>query len=165
MKHLTLIRHAKSSWKEEELSDFDRPLNKRGKNDLPLLCERLLQAKITPDFLLYSSSLRTTLTAEMIIKRLNLPQAICHPCADIYESSPATLLHVIQQTPAEAEHLMLVGHNPGLQELGKLLLGQSLPHFPTSAVLHLTCPVESWQELEEQRARLVWFDYPKLHLR
>lgn len=164
MKYLTLVRHAKSSWKDQELADFDRPLNKRGKHDLPLLCERLLQASIQPDFLLFSTALRTKVTAEMIIKRLKLPNSSCLPCDEIYESSPTTLRQVIAQTPAKVERLMVVGHNPGLQQLGEDLLGQSLPHFPTSAVLHLACAVESWSQLSEHTARLVWFDYPKLHL-
>ncbi|TVQ74425.1 MAG: histidine phosphatase family protein, partial [Oceanospirillales bacterium] len=130
MKLLTLVRHAKSSWKHADLTDFDRPLNKRGKQDLPLLCERLIQYQLYPDQLIFSPATRTRLTAARIIDRLAIPSEQCQDNPEIYESSAETLLQVIQQVTDQTSHLMLVGHNPGLQDLGNYLLEgrSSVPH-------------------------------------
>lgn len=165
MKFLTLVRHAKSSWKHDGLKDFDRPLNKRGKQDLPLLCERLIQYQLFPDQLIFSPATRTRLTAARIIERLAIPLPHCQDHPEIYESSTETLLQVIQQVTNQTNHLMLVGHNPGLQDLGNYLLEgrSSVPHFPTSAVLHLGLNIEKWSDLHRGCANCIRLDYPKLH--
>ena len=166
MKLLTLVRHAKSSWKHDELTDFDRPLNKRGKHDLPLLCERLIQYQLFPDQLIYSPATRTRLTATRIIERLSIPREHCQDLPDIYESSGETLLEVVQHIPDQTNHLMLVGHNPGLQDLANHLLGSesAVSHFPTSAVVHLSVDIEHWKDLHSGCAKCIRLDYPKLHL-
>ena len=163
MRTLTLVRHAKSSWKDINLSDYDRPLNKRGKRDLPLLCQRLQAQDIRPDLILYSPALRTKITAEQIHKHLNLPKEHIEPCLNLYEASEMTLLSLIQRTAPEKQHLMLVGHNPGLENLANLLLGNALSHFPTTAVVHMIIDLNDWSSLSHHHAKCSWFDYPKLH--
>lgn len=163
MKHLILIRHAKSSWKTADLDDFDRPLNKRGIRDLPALCERLSSYHISPDQVLYSPATRTRLTADRIIDHLNIPAQDCSAVADIYEANVSSLLTILQRTPEETHQLMLIGHNPGLQELGSVLTAASIPHFPTSAMLYLELDIAHWTDIRTGCARCIRLDYPKLH--
>lgn len=163
MKYLTLVRHAKSSWKDPDLSDFQRPLNKRGQRDLPNLCERLAGFKLYPDRLIYSPAKRTRMTAEGIIHKLSLATDSFLSCPPVYEASAAELLNLISLQANNIQHLMLVGHNPGLQDLGKLLTGEAIPHFPTSAVLHLQLTIDDWQAIGSATARCQLLDYPGLH--
>ena len=163
MKTLTLIRHAKSSWKNTELEDFDRPLNKRGKKDLPGLAIRVGQQLPKPDCLLYSPALRTRLTSEPLIVVWRLTDQQVKPLPEAYEASSSTLLKLLRKTPDTCQHLVLIGHNPGLAELTSRLTGQALLHFPTAAVAHLCLTNEHWATLDDHCASLSWFDYPKKH--
>ncbi|WP_417581915.1 SixA phosphatase family protein [Nitrincola sp.] len=163
MKYLTLVRHAKSSWKDLSLSDYQRPLNQRGLRDLPALCERLAGFKLLPDRLIYSPARRTQITAEGIIHRLSLTTDAVLSCATVYEASATELLNLISSEANNTNHLMLVGHNPGLQDLGDLLTAETLPHFPTSAVLHLALHIDHWQEAGPATATCQLLDYPGLH--
>ncbi|SEG75874.1 SixA phosphatase family protein [Marinobacterium lutimaris] len=163
MKQLTLIRHAKSSWDNPQLSDFERPLNARGLRDLPTMAERVRAKELIPDHLLYSSALRTSLTARELAAALDLPESHCLAVPEMYEACWETLLNLLQGQPDSRTHLMLVGHNPGIAELAACLCGTAPQHFPTSCVQHLILNVLSWSELAESCGTSQWFDYPKLH--
>ncbi|MDO6594780.1 histidine phosphatase family protein [Neptuniibacter sp. 1_MG-2023] len=164
MKKLTLVRHAKSSWKHPELTDFERPLNKRGKRDLPAMVERLADYQLTPDTLLSSGATRTLSTAKAICSRLAIPQNQILEIPELYESSAETLLLVLQNMPESYKHIMLVGHNPGLEHLASILRQESVTKFPTAAVMHLHLSIKNWHELAEGCASLSLFDYPKKHI-
>jgi phosphohistidine phosphatase len=165
MKKLTLVRHAKSSWKHPELNDFERPLNKRGKRDLPDMADRIIQYGIKPDILLNSGATRAAVTANAIASRLELPSNQCQIIADLYESSAETLMLVLQNLPDTYQHVMLVGHNPGLERLGSFLTQEHIAKFPTAAVMHLHLSITNWHELSEACASLTLFDYPKKHIK
>lgn len=163
MKQLTLIRHAKSSWKDPGLSDFERPLNKRGKRDLPLMAERVRSFELIPDRLLYSSAVRTRATSQVLCDTLHLPTAACIDVPEMYEACWETLLNLLQGQPDSLQHVMLVGHNPGIADLGNYLSGEHLLQVPTASVQHLILSVLTWSELAENCATRQRFDYPKLH--
>ncbi|WP_432696737.1 SixA phosphatase family protein [Marinobacterium sp. YM272] len=163
MKQLILIRHAKSSWEHTHLADFDRPLNPRGQRDLPAMAERVRTRELIPDRLLYSSALRTTLTAWELKSALNLPESHCQDVPEMYQACWETLLNLLQGQPDSSNCLMLVGHNPGIADLGACLSGTAPQHFPTACVQHLILNVLSWSELAESCGTTQWFDYPKLH--
>lgn len=163
MKQLILIRHAKSSWDHPERPDFDRPLSRRGQRDLPLMAERVLAQRLTPQRLLYSSALRTTITARELARCLQLPDSACSAVPEMYEACHETLLNLLQGQADSLTSIMLVGHNPGLADLGHYLSGESFEHFPTAAVAHLMLDVRSWSELAENCGRLQQLDYPKMH--
>ena len=164
MKYLTLVRHAKSSWKDPELSDFKRPLNKRGQRDLPLMAERLAQRSLVPDYLISSSAARTVATAQAIKTHLSLSNKQFHLSDTVYAASDSTLLNLLRRQSNQYQHIMLVGHNPGLEMLGYHLSQEHLDKFPTAAVMHLQLPLSDWQKLHEGCAKLLWFDYPKQHI-
>ncbi|SFX01684.1 SixA phosphatase family protein [Marinospirillum alkaliphilum] len=163
MKYLTLIRHAKSSWKEAGLCDFDRPLNKRGQRDLPGLAERASHHLPRPDRLLFSPALRTSLTREPLVRAWQLQDDQCLAAPQAYEATAETLLQLLQDTPDAINHLVLVGHNPGLSDLTALISGQPMDYFPTSAFAHLSLDLEHWSTLTAGCGKLLQFDYPKLH--
>ncbi len=165
MKTLTLIRHAKSSWDDPFLDDFDRPLNPRGRHDLPLMCQRMVELGPRPDRLIHSSALRTRLTAAPLIKAFRLPDSAVQSTEQIYEAEETELLALVRQQPDEVNHLMLVGHNPGLLLLALWLCDQAPEKLPTAAILQLQLSVEHWRDLAPGCARLCWYDYPKLHAR
>ncbi|NVK40879.1 MAG: histidine phosphatase family protein [Oceanospirillaceae bacterium] len=164
MKKLTLIRHAKSSWDNPALDDFDRPLNKRGERDLPAMAQRVRRFGLFPDRLLSSGAVRALTTAEALADTLELDdeqQLLVLP--ELYESCYQTLLHQLQQQDDHWQHLMVVGHNPGLENLGYYLTHERLVKFPTSAVMHIHLSITRWCELAESCGNLELFDYPKKH--
>lgn len=163
MKTLTLIRHAKSSWDDPFLDDFDRPLNHRGRHDLPRMCQRMVEQGPRPDRLIHSSALRTRLTAAPLIEAFELPDCTVQSTKAIYEADDDELLALIRQQPDEVNHLMLVGHNPGLLLVALWLCDQAPKKLPTAAIVQLELPIEHWRDLVPDCARLRWFDYPKLH--
>ena len=163
MRKLTLIRHAKSSWADPMLNDFDRPLNKRGETDLPLMARRVREFGLFPDRIITSGALRALTTAEALADTLELnPDQLCE-LPDLFESCSETLLHVLQHQPDHFHHLMLVGHSPGLDALAYYLTHEALKKFPTSAVLHIHLSITRWSELADSCGTVVLFDYPKMH--
>ncbi|MFC6635465.1 SixA phosphatase family protein [Microbulbifer taiwanensis] len=163
MKQLTLIRHAKSSWDDPALEDFARPLNKRGKRDLPAMARRVREFDLVPERLLTSGAVRALSTAEALIDALELSaeQILVQP--ELYAAGYQALLQQLRQQSDQWHHLMLVGHNPGLEDLGYHLTHERLPKFPTAAVLHIHLGITRWCELEASCGAVELFDYPKLH--
>lgn len=161
MKRLVLIRHAKSSWKHSELADFDRPLNQRGRQDAPMMGERLLKRALHPDVIVCSPALRARQTAEAIAGRLALPvqQLLFRP--EIYEAEPDSLLDLIRDFDQGWQTVFLVGHNPGLTELGNLLTGDQIDNLPTCALLVIDFEVSNWRLLAPGAGTLFLYDYPK----
>ncbi|SDK38028.1 SixA phosphatase family protein [Microbulbifer yueqingensis] len=163
MKKLTLIRHAKSSWADPTLDDFDRPLNKRGERDLPAMAQRVRELGLVPDRLLTSGAVRALTTARAVAAALELDpdQVVVQP--GLYACSYQAMLQHLQQQDDRWHHLMVVGHNPGLENLGCYLTGDRLARFPTAAVLHMQLGITRWCELAESCGSVELFDYPKLH--
>jgi len=163
MKKLTLIRHAKSSWKDPYLSDFERPLNKRGKSDLPGMAQRVKRFQLFPDQILSSGAVRALTTARAVAEGLQLPSQQFEVVPELYESCYETLLNVLQNQPDRHRHIMLVGHNPGLEDLSYYLTHEGSILCPTAAVVHIHLSITSWSELAESCGAIELYDYPKKH--
>lgn len=162
MKTLILVRHAKSSWNDPVLRDFDRPLNERGKQDAPLMAKRLAGRGIRPQRVLCSPALRTVSTAEVFANHLSIPNSLIHLEQQIYQSDHPKLLQLLNQQDDKVDVIMLVGHNPGLTDLfNSLNADASIDNVPTSCVAQLTFPVDSWAELRPAGADLQHIDYPR----
>ena len=150
---LLLLRHAKSSWKDTDLDDHDRPLNKRGKRDAPRMGQLLRDEHLLPDLIVSSSAKRARRTAELVAEASGYRGETRLTC-DAYDASAAQLLAVVQSFPGTAQRVMLVGHNPGLEELLEQLTGQYRP-LSTAALARLEIPCEKWSEINtETRANL-----------
>lgn len=159
MKRVYLIRHAKSSWKDSSLDDFERPLNKRGKSDAPLMGSKLQDKKVMPDIILSSPAVRAKTTAEIIAKKIEFEKEIVFK-KDIYEASATTLHKILTKIADKNSVAFLFGHNPSLNELAENYL-EFNENIPTCGVVEIEFDCESWEEISAKNARLVSFDYPK----
>ncbi|HEY7745551.1 MAG TPA: histidine phosphatase family protein [Desulfuromonadales bacterium] len=161
MKRLTLVRHAKSSWEDPALADFDRPLSKRGKQDAPLMGERLAGRDPRPELIISSPAKRARKTARLIARELELTDDRLILVMEIYEAEPEILLKVVRGLDNRWAHVLLVGHNPGLTELGNLLADCGIENIPTCGALCLDFDADDWQNLGSSSGSLVFYDYPK----
>ncbi|MDO8455226.1 MAG: histidine phosphatase family protein [Sulfurimonas sp.] len=159
MKRVYLIRHAKSSWKDSLLDDFERPLNKRGKSDAPLMGSRLKDKKIIPDIILSSPAVRAKRTAEIIAKKIGFEKEIVFK-KDIYEANATTLHKILTKIADKNSVAFLFGHNPSLNELAEKYL-EFNENIPTCGVVEIEFDCDSWVDISVKNAKLVSFDYPK----
>ncbi len=161
MQRLYLIRHAKSSWKQGNLSDFDRPLNDRGQHDAPLMGKIIAQHGVTLDRLIASPALRAITTARLIAESLNYPPADIQEDANIYGADTAQLLNTIHSIDDQYQHVALVGHNPFISATANALCGQPNEEMPTCAVIAIEFNCTSWSEIAPGTGTCVFYEYPK----
>jgi len=145
MKTLFILRHAKSSWDNANLADFDRPLNKRGLETAPLVGETIRKNKFQVDSIICSPAKRAEQTA-VLVKETARIEADIRFDDRIYEASPHQLLEIASELDDEIESAMFVGHNPGLEGLLKMLT-QKVEAMPTAALAVVDLKIESWKEI------------------
>ncbi len=154
MKTLLVLRHAKSSWKNDNLADFARPLNNRGKRDAPRMGDLIRREDIVPDLIISSSAKRALTTAEAAAmacgyeSEIKATRALYHAWSDDY-------LEELNEVPDEYGTVMIVGHNPGMEDLVEELTGE-WTSMPTAALAQISLEIERWSELSfDSRAVLV----------
>lgn len=161
MRSLLVLRHAKSSWKDSALDDHERPLNKRGRRDAPRIGKLLVELELVPDVVICSTATRARETVSAVTERAGCRGELVFDDS-LYLASPERLVEAIQRHGApETVRLLVVGHNPSLEELVTRLTGapQSLP---TAALAHIVLPIPSWNELGlETAGRLAGLWRPK----
>lgn len=146
MKTLSLLRHAKSSWDDPALEDFDRPLNKRGIHDAPLMAAYLRDNARPPQQIVSSPALRAITTANIMAAELGMDDKAIIEEPAIYDAGVNDLIDVGRQLNDSMDHIMMVGHNPGLSILAGILTGKSYD-MPTCAVLNLKLDIDTWSNL------------------
>ena len=161
MKTLYLVRHAKSSWDNPGLRDFDRPLNGRGIHDAPRMGVWLKEQNITPDLILSSPAKRAVTTARLLLKGLGLEDDIIQTDERIYLASPDGMLKLISELDMHANHLFLVGHNPGHTDLANRLSEVHIDNLPTAAIFAVSFDINRWSELKPRAGRFLFFQSPK----
>lgn len=161
MLRLTLVRHAKSSWADHKLEDFERPLNDRGRRDAPRMAARAGEALGTPDRIVTSPALRALSTARVFAEALGVAHDSLVILPSIYEASAQTLLDLIRGFADSDTHVMLFGHNPGLSELAHLLAARHFDELPTCAVAQLELDRARWREVGAGCGRLTYYGTPK----
>jgi phosphohistidine phosphatase len=161
MKHIILVRHAKSSWALPSLSDFDRPLNKRGKRDAPAMGKRMAGEKMVPDKIISSPATRAISTARTLAKSLDIPRDKIREERMIYEASSMQLLGFMRGWKEKWETVMTVGHMPGIGDLAQLLLEQNIGPIPTCSVVEIELDVDSWADVAPGCGRLIRMMKPK----
>jgi phosphohistidine phosphatase len=163
MKKLTLIRHAKSSWKYPALADYDRPLNKRGRKDAPMMAKRLAKRGFAPQRILSSTALRALRTAEVIAGVIDLPFRAIEVDPLIYGADDHHLLERIRNFAFEDEWVAIVGHNPEMTLLTRRLSGERLNNLPTCGIAEMHFESDQWQGLGRRETTPSFFnvDYPK----
>lgn len=161
MKRLILLRHAKSSWKNPGLKDFDRPLNSRGKHNAPMIGKRLVANGILPKVLVSSPAKRAWKTASLISKELGYSKGSIITEPAIYEADLNGLLTLVRNFNDKWDDVMLIGHNPGLTDFAEYLTGEELFNMPTCAVCCIEFSVEKWSDVRAMAGRMYHYDFPK----
>jgi phosphohistidine phosphatase len=152
---LLLLRHAKSSWDVPALADYDRPLAKRGLKAAPRMGAEIATLGLRPDLVLCSGAKRTRETLGLVLDALGtpLPQVVYDD--EIYMAPPTGIMQILRGQPADLATVMVVGHNPGLEELAELLVGRGEDalretleeKFPTCALAVITFDAEAWKDI------------------
>jgi phosphohistidine phosphatase len=165
MKRLYLLRHAKSSWKDASLPDHDRPLAGRGRRAAKAVARYLREQDIQPELVVCSTARRARETLARIEPALGKPAVLVE--GELYAASADALLERLRSVPDDVGSVMLIGHNPSLQELALGLARRSNTvaeleaKYPTAAVATLELLVARWQELDRDTAKLVALVRPR----
>lgn len=153
-KHLALLRHAKSSWSDSHLDDHDRPLTPRGHRAATRLGLYLRQEGIQPDLVLCSSAARARQTLGLL-GLATAPEVLVED--ELYAAAAAMVLARLRRVSETAQSVLLIGHNPGIQDAAISLASDPedlVGTFPTAALADLRLPIVTWQELCPGIARL-----------
>jgi len=161
MKLLSLVRHAKSSWKHSHLGDFERPLNKRGERDAPRMGRRFASVEPPPDLILSSPARRAARTAQLIGEAIGYDAGRIRFDRALYLATPAEMLGVIQALDDRLVHVALVAHNPGLTDLCDVLARAEIDNVPTCGIVRMSLAIDSWRGASQKCGTLLDFDYPK----
>jgi phosphohistidine phosphatase len=159
MKTLLLLRHAKSSWDNASLRDFERPLAKRGKRDAPRMGEELKLRMPLPDIIISSPATRARETAEAVVQSSGIRSRLEFN-ESIYGASSAELITLIRQLPDSVNCALMVGHNPGFEELVTRLTATDAA-MPTAALACIEFQIDHWNDLEDGAGKLIWLLTPK----
>ena len=161
MKTLTLVRHAKSSWKDTSLADRDRPLNRRGQRDAPEMGRRIAKAGIRPSLIVSSPAARAWTTAKIIAKEIGYPLEFLQREQELYLGSVTDILDVIVAQDVGFNSMMLFGHNPGFTDFANYLVPGLTNNVPTAGVVSVSIDQEDWNLFERPDTELVLYDFPK----
>ena len=159
MRKLILLRHAKSSWKDTSLDDFDRPLNRRGKKDAPIMAHKLAMRKIKIDLTISSPANRTIETAKIFANILGCESKIIFN-DKLYEASYKEILSVINLIDDKYQNVLLVCHNPGITNLVNYISDYFIENISTSGIVGLSTN-SSWENITENGCSFLFYDYPK----
>jgi len=161
MKTLTLLRHGKSSWSNNGLSDHDRPLSPRGERDAPRMGARINEAGIRPSLIMSSPAVRAWTTAKTIAKEISYPIEFLHREEELYLAGVDRLLDLLARQDNAFNSVMVVGHNPGLTEFANYLLPEITDNIPTCGIVALNIETDDWELRERKNTHLLLLDYPK----
>ena len=161
MKTLYVMRHAKSSWADPLLPDFDRPLNERGKADAPEMGKRLKKKGIRPDLIISSPAKRAFKTAQKVAKAIDYPKNKILTDKMLYLAGTSAILAVVKETADTVNSLMIFGHNPGWTDFVNEMTGSHIDNIPTTGIAAIQFDVNSWEDVSKNKGKLLFFDYPK----
>ena len=163
MKTLFLLRHSKSSWDEPDKEDFERPLNKRGIKDAPLMGKLIAGMEVPPAKVFSSGALRAKMTAEAIAAELGINTPV-DLVEEFYQNDVFGMLEFIKKIPDELESVLLIEHNPTWEELASVLVcgSAALFKFPTSALAILTSEIGKWELAGKESFALDALVHPRI---
>ncbi len=159
MKTILILRHAKSSWDNLSIADHDRPLNKRGKRDAPRMGQLIRDEEILPDLIISSTAKRAAATAKAVAHACNYEGEIEYNHS-FYHADADTFLDRISSLQGEHKIVMVVSHNPGVEELLEVLTGL-WERMPTAALAQVDLSIAKWSELDEAEGSLKNLWIPK----
>ena len=161
MKTLLLIRHAKSDWADPSLTDFDRPLNERGRRDAPAMAQRLLDRKLHLDAILASPAKRAAKTAKIFAELFGIKKEKILFEEDLYMAAPETFYAVIENASDKHDTIAVFSHNPGITGFANELTNARIDNIPTCGIFAVSIDSPKWAGLREAKKEFLFFDYPK----
>lgn len=161
MKTIYLIRHAKSSWDNEGLTDFERPINNRGNRDAPFMASLLKKEKVLPDLIIASPALRVKTTAEIFAVELNYPKNKISFENSLYLCGIKELEEIVQGISDSNKIVLLFGHNPALTNYANHLGNKFITNIPTCGIVGIEFKETSWCEVERGKGKTFRFEFPK----
>lgn len=170
MKRLSMLRHAKSGWDDPVARDFDRPLNPRGRRGAETMGVYAASQALDVDFILASPAVRVTETLDLFLPAAGLDAIEPHWDRRIYLASSATLFDCLKDLPDSAEHVLMSGHNPGMEDLilelvaddGTSPLRDEIEEkYPTAALVTIELAVDSWKDVDNRIGKLTHFKRPR----
>jgi phosphohistidine phosphatase len=164
MKTLIVIRHAKSSWGDPDLPDYNRPLNERGERDAPRMAKRLKEKDYTINTVVSSPAKRAIATCNVFVKVLGFPEDQVQTSRDLYHAGDEMILNVVRKLkdhPVKNEVALLFGHNPGLTDFVNNLAEEEIDKVPTAGIVCCRLNVEKWADVKWGCGKMEFFDYPK----
>ena len=159
MKSLIIVRHCKSSWADLSLSDFDRPLNKRGNIDGELMSNYLREKEKKIDKLILSTSKRTRLTSKYFTEKIHF-DSISY-IDELYHASYSDIINIISKVENNFNSVMVIGHNPGLTELINQYTIMNIYNLPTTGVVKVEFKGDKWERITENKGIIVYKKFPK----
>ena len=161
MKHLLIVRHAKSSWNFTDLDDFDRPLNDRGNHDAPEMAKRMLKRDIKVDLLVSSPAKRAFKTAEYFAEAYDIKNKHIVRVPSLYEAELSTFYDVVSWFEDEAKTVALFSHNPGITDFANSLTQTRIDNVPTCGIFAVNILIKNWSDFRTGEKQFWFFDYPK----
>jgi phosphohistidine phosphatase len=160
-KTLHIVRHGKSSWDFEGISDIDRPLSPRGINNAYLMAKKLSERKVKPDLFITSPANRALYTAIIFARILKFPYDRIRISDSIYMGYTDDLVELVRRQDSSLSTLLIFGHNPAFTALANQLMEHYLDNIPTAGIVSLTYDIGDWKDLGKSSPRADFFDYPK----
>lgn len=161
MKQLLLVRHAKSSWSDFSVKDFDRPLNDRGKKDAPEMAKRLRDKDIDIDAFIASPAKRARKTAEIFVKEFKKKKGDIIFFEELYMANPSTFFEVISKTDDKFKTIAVFSHNEGVTTFANELTDKTIDDIPTCGIFAVKIKSKHWTDFEEAEKEFWFFDSPK----
>lgn len=159
MKTVWFVRHAKSSWDDPTLPDFNRPLNARGLRDAPAMAKFLHNMGVHPDRLVSSPAKRALHTARIFGEVFEIAEV--HQEAKLYEALPETVLEIVQNFPDSCSVCFVFGHNPTFHELANYFSGISIEELPTCGIFRIDADIKAWRDFSRDSGKCTAFFTPK----
>lgn len=161
MKRLILLRHAKSDWSNIELTDFQRPLNERGRKDAPEMGRRIRKTEFNPEIILVSTANRTKETISLFVSAAEWEKTDLIEKDWLYLASQEEYIKYIEKMHDEVTHLCICGHNPTISNVINYFAGESITNVPTCGIAVIDFEFDSWKEIGFDTGKLIYYDYPK----
>ena len=162
MKTLLLVRHAKSSWDDITQSDFERPLNERGKTDAPKMGKRLHKSKVKIDAFISSPAKRAKKTAQYFIKEFDGKEDDIIFISSLYDASVSDFNAAIKTIDDKYDNVAIFSHNPGITMFAnELVSGVDIDNMPTCSVFAVKADTDKWKDFSKTKKEFLFFDYPK----
>lgn len=161
MKTLLLIRHAKSSWDNVKLPDFERPLNDRGKHDAPLVAKKVIERKIKIERFISSPAKRAKKTAAIFMNEYAIQEKDMVLLPSLYEASVNNFYDAVENIKDKDDVVALFSHNPGITDFVNTLTEKNIDNMPTCGVFAIKIKTKKWKDFKEAEREFLFFDYPK----